>query len=411
MNIKNILNKLNYIIKKDQKSNIIKDINATNFVRMKLVLIVFIIFELLFILFNDIPYMINSSLKVVWNDSRFLILHLLIVFVCSAGLILIEVLSKYEERRFENIYKLLIPVLTILLLSLIAIINGLDQFLHRNISSVFIANLIMFSGVILLGFPVNIIVYSIPFLIYLGGLIIFQQNVALLISNTVNGLIFFVAVIIISTVIYDNHYERIVKNIFLEETIFKLNYLSNYDSLTGLLNRRCFEEKVAEKMKIINETNKSAALILMDIDHFKHVNDNFGHPSGDIVLKEIGNILMKHLGKNDLVTRWGGEEFLIFLPQNTIEEAYALADTIKMTIHNNVIFVDKFPINITASFGISLLQSNSLNAFDFSYKAADDALYQAKNQGRNRVVVASADLASPSPEGSGQKLLEDVRKL
>lgn len=391
MNIKSILNKFNYIIKKDKNSNIIKEINVTNFVRMKLVLIVFIIFELPFILFNDIPYMINSSSKVVWNHSGFFILHLLIVFVCSAGLILIEILNKNEERRFKNICKLLIPVLTILLLSLIATINGLDQLLHSNISSVFIANLIIFSGVILLGFPLNIVVYSIPFFIYLGGLLIFQQNVDLLISNAVNGLIFFVAVIIISTVIYDNHYEGIIKNIVLEETILKLNYLSNHDPLTGLLNRRCFVEKVAEEMKIVNETNKSAALILMDIDYFKHVNDNFGHPTGDIVLKEVGNILMKHIKKNDLATRWGGEEFLIFLSEITIEEAYTLADTIRMTIQNNAIFADKFPINITASFGISLLQGNSLNTFDISYKAADAALYQAKNQGRNRIVIASTD--------------------
>lgn len=391
MNIKRILYKINYIVKKDKKSTVIKEINATNFARMKLVLIVFIMFELPFILFNDIPYMINPSSKVVWNHSGFLILHLLIVLVCSAGLILIEIFNKHEESRFKNIYKLLVPALTILLLSLIAVINGLDQLVHSNISSVFIANLIIFSGVILLGFPLNTVVYSIPFTIYLGGLTIFQQDAGLLISNAVNGLIFFVAVIIISTVIYDNHYERIVENMVLEETVLKLNYLSNHDPLTGLLNRRCFGEKVAEKMKIINETNKSSALILMDIDYFKHVNDNFGHPSGDIVLKEVGNILMKHIKKNDLATRWGGEEFLIFLSEVTIEEAYAAAETIRMIIQNNAIFADKYQINLTASFGVSLLQSNSSDAFDISYKAADAALYKAKNQGRNKVLIASTD--------------------
>ncbi|MEL7648450.1 MAG: GGDEF domain-containing protein [Sedimentibacter sp.] len=391
MNIKSFLNKLNYIIKKDKKDNIVREINATNFARMKLVLIVFLMVELLFILFNDVPYMINSSSEVVWNHNGFLVLHLLIAFVCSAGLILIETLNRHEKHRFENMRKFLIPVLTVLLLSLLAVINGLDQLLHSNISSVFIANLIIFSAVILLGFPLNTVVYSIPFIIYLGGLIIFQQDAGLLISNAVNGLIFLVAVIIISTVIYDNHYERMVENMVLEETILKLNYLSNHDPLTELLNRRCFGEKVTEKMKIINETSNSSALILMDVDYFKQVNDNFGHPSGDIVLKEVGNILMKHIKTNDLATRWGGEEFLIFLSEVTIKEAYEAADTIRMTIQNNAIFTDKFQINITASFGVSLLQGNSSNAFDISYKAADAALYQAKNQGRNIVVVASTD--------------------
>lgn len=387
MNTKSILSKLKHIVNKDQKSDIIKEINVTNLVRMRLVLIVFIIVELLFILFNDIPYVMNSSLKVTWNDSRFFIVHLLIVFVCTDGLILIKNIRKQEERGFEHRIKLLIPLMTIILLSLIAVVNGLDQLVHRNISSVFIANLIIFSGVILLRFPLNIIVYSIPFIIYLGGLFVFQQSVDLLISNSVNGLIFFVAVIVISTVIYDNNYERIAKHIVLEETICKLDYLSNHDPLTGLINRRCFGEKIAEKMKIMKETNQSAIVILMDIDYFKQVNDKFGHPSGDIVLKEVGDILMQHTSENDLVTRWGGEEFLLFLSEITMEEAYKLANTIRITIQEHVVITDQSPINITASFGISLFQSKSLNAFDFSYKAADAALYKAKGQGRNRIVV------------------------
>lgn len=383
--------KPNYPLTKDQKCNIIHDINATNIARMKLVLIIFIIVEILFILFNDIPYIMNTSSNIVWNDSRFFILHLLILFVAIIGFVLIKILTKYEERRFETIYKLLISILTILLLSLMAIINGLDQVVHENISSVFIANLIIFSGVILLRFPLNLAVYSIPFLTYLGGMVIFQHNANLLISNSINGLIFFLAVILISTVIYNYHYERIAKNIVLEETIFKLNYLSNHDPLTGLLNRRCFGTQVAEKMKIITETKKLAALILMDIDHFKHVNDNFGHPIGDIVVKEVSHILMEHIKTNDLATRWGGEEFLIFLFETSIDEAYALADNIRLAIQNKVILADKFQIKITASFGISLLKNNFSNSFDNSYKAADAALYQAKNQGRNKVIMASLD--------------------
>lgn len=389
MNINNIVDKLNFVIKKDPQRDVFKDINATNFARMKLVLIAFLIFEVPFILFNDIPYLINSSNKVVWNDTRFLILHLIIVFVCITGLIFIKIIGRNEGNRFKNIYKFLIPALTILLLSLMAVINGIDQLLHSEISSVFMVNLLIFCSVILLGFPANIIVYSIPFFVYLGGTLLFQQNTDLLISNSINGLIFFIAVIVISTVIYNNHYDNIVKNKVLKETIYKLNYLSNHDPLTGLLNRRCFGEKVAEKIKMNNESNKSAALILMDIDHFKHVNDNFGHPSGDIVLREIGNILMKHINDNALATRWGGEEFLISLFGISIEEACAVADTIRNDIQNHSVFTEKIPINITASFGVSLLKIDSVNAFEFSYKAADAALYQAKNQGRNRVEAAS----------------------
>lgn len=387
--------KPNYTLTREQKCNIIHDINVTNLARMKLILIVLAIVEILFILFNDIPYLTNPSSNIIWHDSRFFILHLLLLFVSIIGFVLIKILTKYEEHKLENIYKLLISILTILILSLIALINGLDQVTHENMSSVFIANLIIFSSVILLKFPLSLAVYFIPFLTYLGGLLVFQHNTDLLISNSINGLIFFLAVILISTVIYNYHYQEIAKNIVLEETIFKLNYMSNHDSLTGLLNRRSFGTQVAEKMKIITETKKLAALILLDIDHFKNINDQFGHPIGDIVLMEVSHILMDHMKTNDLATRWGGEEFLIFLFQTSIDEAYVLADNIRLAIENKVILADKFQIHITASFGISILKDNFSNSFDTSYKSADAALYQAKNQGRNKVIIASLDINKP----------------
>jgi len=278
-----------------------------------------------------------------------------------------------------------------LLLSLIAIMNSFDQVKSGYISSVFIANLIIFSAVIMLRFPLNLPVYLIPFLTYLGGLVTFQHNSELLISNSINGLIFFLAVILISTGIYNYHWEEITKNIVLEEINLKLNYMSSHAPLTGLLNRRSFGIKVAEKMKIITETKELATLIWVDIDHFKHVNDKFGHPIGDIVLKEVSHILIEHIKTTDLVTRWGGEEFIIFLFQTSIDETYALANKIRLAIQNKVILADEFQIQITASFGVSLLKDNFSDSFDTSYKAADAALYKAKNQGRNQVVIASLD--------------------
>lgn len=391
MNKLHFFNKPNYTFTNEQRYNIIHNINITNFARMKLILAIFIIVESLFILFNDIPYITNPSSNVIWNDSRFFILHLLLLIVSIIGFLLIKILNKYEDRRFENIYKLIISILTILILSLMALINGLDQAIHENISSVFIANLIIFSGIIFLNFPLNLAVYLIPFLTYLGGLVVFQHNAGLLISNSINGLIFFLAAVTISTAIYNYHYQEISKNIILEETNLKLKYMSSHDSLTGLLNRRCFGTQVSEKMRIITETKELAALILLDIDHFKHINDKFGHPIGDIVIKEVSHILMENIKTNDLATRWGGEEFLIFLFQTSIDEVYALAENIRLSIQNKVIIADKSQIQITASFGISILKDDFSNSFDTSYKAADVALYQAKNQGRNKVIIASLD--------------------
>lgn len=391
MNKLSFFKKSNLNLSEEQKANIVSDIDIANFARMKLILIIFVIVEILFILFNDIPYSINSSSNIIWNDSRFLILHLLLLFVSIIGLILIKILTKHIRNRFKKLHKFLIPILTISILSLMAIINGLDQIKSEYISSVFIANLIIFSTIIMLKFPLNLAVYTVPFLTYLGELITFQHNTELLFSNIINGLIFFIAVILISTEIYNYRYHEIAKNIVLEKTIFKLNYMSSHDPLTGLLNRRSFEIQISEKMGIINEARGLAALIIIDIDYFKHVNDKFGHPIGDIALKEVSNIIIEHIRTTDLATRWGGEEFLIFLFQTSLDEAYVLADNIRLAIQNKVIQTDEFPIHITASFGVSILKDNFSNSFDASYKAADTALYKAKHQGRNQVITASLD--------------------
>lgn len=392
MNKLYFFNKSNYELTEKQKYNVIHDINTTNLTRMNIILIIFVLIEILFILFNDIPYMITPSSNIIWNDNRFFILHLLLLFVSIAGLIIIKILNKYKEHNLKNIYLLLISILTILLLCLVAIVNGFDQVVHQNISSVFIANLIIFSCVILMRFPLNLAIYSLPFLIYLSSLVIFQDNYDLIISNSINGLIFFLAAIIISTTIYNNHYDKIVKNLILEETNLKLTYLSNHDPLTGLLNRRSFLTLIDEKMESKNKNKRHGALILLDIDYFKQVNDKFGHPAGDIVLKEISNILLETIKTNDLATRLGGEEFLVFLFESSIEEAYELADTIRLAIYNKIIYTGKFKIKVTASFGVTILKNNLQKSFETSYKAADLALYQAKNQGRNMVIMDSLNV-------------------
>jgi len=392
MNKLYFLKKPNLNLTEDQNATVIHDINVTNFSRMKLILIIFIIVEILFILFNDIPYLINPSSNVIWNNSKFFILHSLNVLVSFIGIILIKRLTKYSKNKFRLMNKLLIPTLTTLILSSMAIINALDQAKPGNISSVFIANLIIFSAVIMLRFPLNLSVYSIPFLVYLSGLVIYQNDTDLLITNIINGFIFFLAIILISTEIYNSNYEKITQNIILRETNAKLNYISSHDPLTELLNRRSFSNQVSEKIKMIGESKKIATLILIDVDHFKHVNDKFGHPVGDMVLKEVSNIIIKHIKTTDLATRWGGEEFLIFLFQTSINEAYALAENIRLEIQNKVTEADKFQIQITASFGISPLKDNFSNSFDTAFKAADVALYKAKNQGRNQIVISSEDL-------------------
>lgn len=156
----------------------------------------------------------------------------------------------------------------------------------------------------------------------------------------------------------------------------QLEFLSNTDSLTGLKNRRKIDKILNAEIK-----NKKFSLILLDIDHFKTINDDFGHLVGDEILIKISSILKYNVNQNDIIGRWGGEEFLIICKNTQIHSAERLAIRLKNLIENEDFKVRK----ITASFGISEAKQN-LHLKDILANA-DKALYKAKENGRNQIVL------------------------
>ena len=160
-----------------------------------------------------------------------------------------------------------------------------------------------------------------------------------------------------------------------------LEILSRTDKLTHLFNRHKLDESLYLEIERAARYNKKLSLIIIDIDHFKHVNDTFGHQTGDDVLKEVADILQKSIRKIDVLGRFGGEEFLIICPQTDKEGVIILADYIK----NNIV-IHEFPTvrHITISLGLTTYQAGD-NA-DSMIKRSDDALYMAKNEGRNRAI-------------------------
>lgn len=155
------------------------------------------------------------------------------------------------------------------------------------------------------------------------------------------------------------------------------------DQLTGLKNRRglhsFYEKSIAPIL-----SSKDCSIIMCDIDHFKHVNDTWGHNAGDAILKHVANILSSSIGINDGVFRWGGEEFIFLLNGYKLEDAHALAEKIRTTIEASVCHFEGLDLQVTMSFGINQLDT-SLNTEE-NVKIADDKLYYAKEHGRNRVV-------------------------
>lgn len=160
----------------------------------------------------------------------------------------------------------------------------------------------------------------------------------------------------------------------------ELQRLATTDALTGLRNRRAFDAFAAHEIKRAERNGEALSLILFDIDHFKQINDNFGHHIGDDVLVRIAQLINGRIRASEILARWGGEEFIILLPQTDIENAVHLAGELRRLMETH-----SFPElgTVTASFGVTQLARG--DTLDRLLRRADSALYRAKAHGRNRV--------------------------
>ncbi len=175
----------------------------------------------------------------------------------------------------------------------------------------------------------------------------------------------------------------------------KLQAISITDALTGLNNRHYFNEQWEKEYKRAHRDKTYIALILLDIDHFKRINDSYGHPAGDKCLVEVARSIAKQTNRDsDVVCRYGGEEFAIILPNSNKSGALKVAENIRQKIESLKIKWEEQQLHITASLGISCLQPKRANKNnqDFMINQADQALYQAKAQGRNQVVFFEVDV-------------------
>lgn len=166
------------------------------------------------------------------------------------------------------------------------------------------------------------------------------------------------------------------------ETARKLEFISGYDALTGIYNRNLMNDIVQEgKMQFTEEIGRSCAILMFDIDHFKQVNDTYGHNKGDIVLKSVVNAASSVLEPSDYLIRWGGEEFVIILPKCSEEEiAVNVAERLRQLVERT----DNGICPVTVSVGIAFYHGES---YQVVVDRADKALYMAKESGRNQVHV------------------------
>ncbi|MCX7635565.1 MAG: sensor domain-containing diguanylate cyclase [Syntrophales bacterium] len=173
------------------------------------------------------------------------------------------------------------------------------------------------------------------------------------------------------------------KNAALSQALKTIKRIMNIDPLTGLLNRRAFMPLLKKHLALMRRHRLPLSVIMTDIDHFKTVNDTYGHKVGDVVLKRFAQLLQKGTRQEDIVGRFGGEEFILVLPHTPANAAWETAERIRTKLANTKI--RELKKNITASFGIA--ESTAVDDEKSIIKRADDALYAAKGGGRNRCVV------------------------
>jgi diguanylate cyclase (GGDEF)-like protein len=172
----------------------------------------------------------------------------------------------------------------------------------------------------------------------------------------------------------------------LIEQQFQLSQLNQQDGLTGIANRRCFDHTLVHFWKTHVRTQAQLSLMIIDIDHFKQVNDSYGHAAGDEVIIEVANILRARCKREtDLVARIGGEEFAVLIAINNFDTVQEIAEKIRRKVEKTTIEHDDHFINITISIGIAYTVPDLNKDTANFYKLADQCLYRAKENGRNRI--------------------------
>jgi two-component system cell cycle response regulator len=168
-----------------------------------------------------------------------------------------------------------------------------------------------------------------------------------------------------------------------------LSARSNVDGLTGIWNRSYFNQRFGEEINAAQRYGRTISLIMLDLDHFKSMNDNFGHPFGDQVLQSVGDVLHTFLRATDAPCRYGGEEFALILTETNEEGAMITADRVRIQIGQLAFRPKDRHVEVTASLGVAcstLFDKRTLSVTRL-VAVADEALYQAKHEGRNRVCV------------------------
>ena len=363
----------------EERKEIEGHILSRNWVRAKVVFLLMFFSELVLILVVDFPILRSGAPSIEEVDYWYFMSHLLIAGYSAIGYIVTRYFEKKTNRENLRLEEGILYTMAFVLLCMLTAINSFDQLTTDQIT-VFVIYVILSGFVLLIKPGVDILFYLLIYGIFATGIFLYQDDPILVNSHIVNGGFMVVGAITVAKMTYFNYYRLYAKTYDLNKVNKELDYLSKHDELTGLANRRYFHEQ------LVSLRNPGGWMFLIDLDDFKKVNDQFGHQAGDMVLVEIAKILQSFWEYDLLISRYGGEEFMVYVPNQNDEFVLSLANEIRQKVKKSSFDGLGYDIIVTISVGVSQYNGQKKDAFDQSYSRADRALYKAKKQGKDQVV-------------------------
>lgn len=318
-----------------------------------------------------------------------LVTHLL-MGLCFGGLAwLTRMLVFVPNSRFGKLLPLMVMGLGLVFVTGMAAVH---QWVAPNITP-FVMGVLACSLAVVLRPLSSAWLFAGAYLLFVYAMGVTQLDPQALLSNRLSGLAAVVMAWALSFLLWRNfttislQKEQLEKaNNELQTKQRELQRLTRLDGLTGLYNRSTFVEVSRQELTRAQRQASNTTILLLDLDFFKRVNDTWGHPAGDAVLKNVAFIANNTVRATDLVGRLGGEEFIILLPHTSLEAARVLAEKLRANMERHPTPWENGAIKTTISIGLASTSAAENRDFETLYTAADKALYQAKERGRNQVV-------------------------
>lgn len=310
-----------------------------------------------------------------------------VLLIFMVGFLLIS--RKLRKRTKPNMTMFVLQyVLVAVIMTLGIVIVVFDQMVMTSITAFLLICIIV--GIILLIRPLaSLIIYVTSYMAYYFFLTLTTTDPLVLLSNRVNGVTAVGIGFFLSCILWHYNYMNIIQMRRIEAQQRQLEQMAYYDPLTDLPNRRLLEKLIKREIASMQRYGHETAIIILDVDNFKNINDTYGHPVGDNMLRQLADFLTANVRETDTVARFGGEEFIILMPQTSAEEGCIFAERLRKLIMEKCFTVGSITLQITSSFGVSSMRDIiNCDSMDDYYFLADKALYLAKQNGKNRVEKA-----------------------